>query len=208
VTVITNSSLLFLDKVKEDLLEADIVLPSLDAVSPLTFKHINRPESSLNINDIIKGLIDFKKEFRGQLWLEILFCRVINDDHTEVERMCEKIEDIKPDRIQVGTVVRPSTEDFAYPLSENQLISINEILGPKVELISNILPPNKETYFTNKEEKIVNLIDRRPCTCDDICSALGLHSNEALKYLDKLMKEDRVRYKLHHHHGYYQAVNI
>jgi len=208
VAVITNGSLLFLDQVKKELLAADIVLPSLDAMSPPVFKHINRPEPSLDINDIIKGLIDFRKEFSGKIWLEILFSRVINDDRAEVERMRKKIEDIKPDKIQLNTVVRPSTEDFAHPLSEKHLISIKEKLGTRAELIPDIVPLEKGTRFADKEEKIMNLICRRPCTCDDICKALGLHGNETIKYLDKLMKEGRIQYKLHHHQGYYHIVNI
>ena len=208
VTVITNSSLLFFDRVKEDLLAADIVLPSLDAVSPLIFKHINRPESSLDINEIIKGLIDFREEFSGKIWLEILFCRVLNDDRAEVERIREKIEDIKPDRIQLNTVVRPPNKDFSYPLNTKQLSSIKEMLGPKAELISDIVPSGRGTHFTDNEEKIMNLIARRPCTFDDIGKALELHTNETLKYLDKLQKEGKVYYKLHQYCMYCHAVNI
>jgi len=208
LAVITNSSLLFLDQVKEDLLTADIVLPSLDAVRPLIFKYVNRPEASLDINEVIKSLIDFRKVFSGQIWLEILFCRVINDDHAEVERIREKIEDIKPDKVQLNTVVCPSSEDFAYPLNGEQLTSIKEMLGAKAEVIADIVPSEKGTHFADNEEKIINLIARRPCTCDDICNALELHTNETLKYLDKLKKEGRVHYKLHHRCVYYHVVNI
>ena len=208
VAVITNSSLLFLDQVKEALLEADIVLPSLDAVSPLIFKHINRLASSLCINEIIKGLIDFRKEFPGEIWLEILFCRVLNDDRAEVERIREKIENIKPDKVQLNTVVRPPAKDFAYALNEKQLTTIREILARRSELISNTVPSEKGTHFVDKEEKILNLIARRPCTFDDICKALELHSNEALKYLAELQREGIIKYKLHNHCMYYQVVNI
>lgn len=208
VAVITNSSLLFLDQVKEALLEADIVLPSLDAVGPLVFKYINRPEASLDINEIIKGIIDFRNEFSGQIWLEILFCRVLNDDRAEVERIREKIEDIKPDKVQLNTAVRPSSEDFAYPLNGEQLTSIKEMLGAKAEVIADIVPSGKGTHFIDNEEKIINLIARRPCTFDDISKALGLHPNETLKYLDKLQKEGRIYYKLYHYCMYYQVVNI
>ena len=208
VAVITNSSLLFMDEVKEALMGADIVLPSLDAVSPLVFKYINRPDPSLDINEINNGLIDFRKEFTGQIWLEILLCRVANDDLVEVERMRAKIEDIKPDKVHLNTVVRPPSVDFAYPLSEKQLVSIKELLGKKVEIISGIVPSERGTHFTDNEEKIISLIARRPCTFDDICKALALHANETLKYLDKLVKEGRIYYKLHNHHMYYQVVNI
>jgi wyosine [tRNA(Phe)-imidazoG37] synthetase (radical SAM superfamily) len=208
VAVITNGSLLFLDQVKEALLKADIVLPSLDAVSPLNFKCVNRPEESLNVSTIINGLIDFRKIFSNQIWLEILFCRAVNDDRAEVERMRETIEAIKPDKIQLNTVVRPSTEDFAYPLNGEQLSAIKDILGAKAEIIANIVPSEKGTHFVDTEEKILNLIARRPCTCNDLCEALALHTNETLKYLDKLKKDGRVRYTLHRHSVYYRVSNL
>ena len=208
VAVITNGSLLFMDEVKEDLLKADVVLPSLDAVNPSVFRHINRPEPSLDINDIIKSLIDFRKGFHGEIWLEILLCRGLNDDRAEIEKIRAKIEDIKPDRVQLNTVLRPSSYDFAYPLSEKQLLSIKKILGINAEVVSNNTPLEKGTSFADKEAKIVNLISRRPCTCDDISNALRLHSNETLKYLAKLIKEGRVQYKQHQNRGYYKVVNV
>jgi wyosine [tRNA(Phe)-imidazoG37] synthetase (radical SAM superfamily) len=208
VAVITNGSLLFLDQVQEALVNADLVLPSIDAVSPLTFKCVNRPEDSLSVATTISGLIDFRKVFSGQIWLEILFCRVVNDDRAEVERMRETINNIKPDKIQLNTVVRPSTEDFAYPLNGEQLSAIKDILGAKAEIIANIVPSEKGTHFVDTEEKILNLIARRPCTCNDLCEALALHTNETLKYLDKLKKDGRVRYTLHRHSVYYRVSGI
>lgn len=206
VAVITNGSLMFMDPVKEGLLKADVVLPSLDAVYPSVFRHINRPEPSLHIHDIIKGLIDFRKEYHGEIWLEILFCRALNDDRSELERMRQNIDDIKPDKIQLNTVLRPPSYDFAYPLNEEQLISIKKILGINAEVVSNSTGSKTGTRFADQEEKIINLISRRPCTCDDISRALSLHSHETLKYLAKLIKEGRVQYKPHHQRGYYRHV--
>jgi len=208
VAVITNGSLLFLDQVKEALVNADLVLPSLDAVRPLTFKCVNRPEDSLTVAAIISGLIDFRKVFPGQIWLEILFCRAVNDDRAAIERMRETIEAVKPDRIQLNTAVRPSTEDFAYPLNGEQLNAIKEVLGTEAEVIANIVPAEKGTHFADNEEKILNLIARRPCTCTHLCKALALHANETLKYLDKLKKEGRVEHTLHHRSVYYRVAGL
>jgi wyosine [tRNA(Phe)-imidazoG37] synthetase (radical SAM superfamily) len=63
--VLTNGSLLSMDGVREDLSEADVVLPSLDAITPALFEYINRPHPSLGIEDIISGLIQFRKQYQG-----------------------------------------------------------------------------------------------------------------------------------------------
>ena len=69
VAVLTNGSLLSMDEVREDLSEADAVLPSLDAITPALFEYINRPHASLRIEEIISGLIQFRNQYRGQIWL-------------------------------------------------------------------------------------------------------------------------------------------
>lgn len=208
VAVITNGSLLFMDQVKNDLLKADVILPSMDAVHPSVFRHINRPDPSLHVQDIIKGMIEFRSDYRGQIWLEILFCRALNDDRSEIEGIREQIEWIKPDRVQLNTVVRPSSCDFAYPLNDEQLSSIKHRLGAQAEVITTNTRWKSGTSFADREETIVNLISRRPCTCDDISHALRLHSHETLKYLTKLIKEGRVQYKPHYQRGYYRLVNL
>ena len=116
VAVITNGSLLFMDEVKGDLGQADLLVPSLDAVSRTVYETINRPEPSLEIERVIQGLIDFREQFRGQIWLEILYCRGVNDDHSEVVKMKEVLDQINPERIQLNTVYRPPAEDFASVL--------------------------------------------------------------------------------------------
>jgi wyosine [tRNA(Phe)-imidazoG37] synthetase (radical SAM superfamily) len=208
VAVLTNSSLLCMDEVRKDLQEADVVLPSLDAVSPNIFKYINRPDPQLAIDQVMCGLIDFRKEFSGQIWLEILFCRVVNDDYREVEKMREIIEKIKPDRIQLNTVARPAPEDFAIPLTGMQLHSIKDKIGAGAEIIATTIPSQGGTHFIDNEENIINLIARRPCTMEDISIALELHPNETFKYLGKLEKEKRIIHTLHNRRAYYQAVSV
>ena len=206
VAVLTNSSLLTLEEVRMDLLEADLVLPSLDAITPSLFEYINRPHSSLKIEEILSGLIQFRKQYRGQIWLEILFCRGVNDGKDEVEKLKEAIKRIEPDRVQLNTSARPPAEDFAFPLTLVQLEEIRETLGTKAEIISEFTAPMGEEFISTQHTEILNLIKRRPCTGEDISKALGLHLGEVVKYLEKLVKEGVVHYRMHEHHCYYERA--
>jgi wyosine [tRNA(Phe)-imidazoG37] synthetase (radical SAM superfamily) len=206
VAVLTNSSLLSLEEVRNDLSEADVVLPSLDAITPALFEYINRPHASLRIEEIISGLIQFRKQYRGQIWLEILFCRGVNDGKDEVEKLKKVIEKIEPDRVQLNTPVRPPAEDFAFPLTLAQLEEIRERLGDKAEIISEFAPPTGEKFGSVKNSEILNLIKRRPCTAEDISKALGFHLSEVIKYLEKLLKEGVVHYRMYEHHCYYESA--
>ena len=206
IAVLTNSSLLPLEEVRNDLLGADLVVPSLDAITPILFEYINRPHPNLKIEEIISGLIQFRKQYRGQIWLEILFCRGVNDGKDEIKNLKEVIDKIEPDRIQLNTTVRPPAEEFAYPLTTTQLEEIRKKLGDKAEIISEFAAPAGEKFNSVKDSEILNLIKRRPCTAEDISKVLGLHLNEVVKYLEKLIKEGVVHYRMYEHRGYYESV--
>ena len=84
VAVITNSTLLSNPAVRKEVAAADVVLPSLDAASQKAFQAINRPASGLYAKDMIQGLKDFRKEFSGEIWLEVMLVRGINDQEAEL----------------------------------------------------------------------------------------------------------------------------
>ena len=206
MAVLTNSSLLSLNEVRRNLSEADVVLPSLDAITPTLFEYINRPHASLSIEGIISGLIQFRKQYRGQMWLEILFCRGVNDGKEEIEKFKGVIKKIQPDRVELNTSVRPPAEDFAFPLTLPQLGEIRERLGEKAEIISEFAAPLGEEFNSVKDTEILNLIKRRPCTTEDISKALGLRIDEVVKHLDHLTKTGAIRYRMYEHRCYYENV--
>ena len=206
LAVLTNGSLLSFEEVRKDLVESDVVLPSLDAITPFIFEHINRPHPSLKIENIVSGLVQFRKQYQGQIWLEIVFCRALNDDRREIEKLKEAIEKVEPDRVQLNTPVRPPAEEFAHPLTTNQLEEIREKLGDKAEIISEFAAPLGEELVSMKDTEILNLVRRRPCTAEDISKALGLRMDEVVKRLDHLIKRGTIRYRTYEHHGYYEGV--
>ena len=67
IAIITNGALMSYDSVREDLKNADIVLPSLDACDEKMFKKINRPYGSIKFDERVEGLRTFSKEYNGQL---------------------------------------------------------------------------------------------------------------------------------------------
>ena len=205
LAVLTNGSLFSLEEVREALVGADVVIPSLDAVNDVTFQCLNRPYPSLKIDEIISGLIQFRKQYQGQIWLEVVFCRGINDDKGEIERLKGVIERIQPDRVQLNTPVRPPAEEFAYPLTTNQLEEIRKKLGDKAEIVSEFAASLGEELNSVKDTEILNLIKRRPCTTEDISKALGFRMDEVVKHLDHLRKTGAVRYRMYDHRCYYES---
>jgi wyosine [tRNA(Phe)-imidazoG37] synthetase (radical SAM superfamily) len=205
LAVLTNGSLLYIEDVRRELIEADVVLPSLDAVSPLAFECVNRPHLSLKIDEIISGLIRFRNQYRGQIWLEIVFCRGFNDETQEITKLKEVIERIQPDRVQLNTPVRPPAEEFAYPLTLKRLEEIGNHLGKNAEVVSEFEAPMGDIFESDKDVEILNLIKRRPCTAEDISRALGLHLDEVVKDLSRLARKGVIRYRMYEHHCFYES---
>ena len=205
VAVLTNSSLLYRDDVKGDLLRADVILPSLDTVSPSLFTHLNRPHPSLDLKKIIQGLIDFRKLFTGQIWLEILFCRGVNDSEEEVMRLHEVIREINPDKIQLNTLDRPPAEDSVFPVGREELERIKRFFGEKAEIITGSLPEDAQGSIADREKRVYDLVKRRPCTFDEISLTLGIPKMALMDLIEVLKNEGKVSQRLHNNQVYYQG---
>jgi len=135
VAVITNSCLLVDPAVRQALFQADLVVPSLDAVIPEVFAKIDRPLPGIKIEDIIEGLVNFRKEYRGKIWLEVMLVKGFNDDIRHIRKLKEVIERINPDAIQLNSPVRSTAEKNICPVEEGKLRQIQELLGDKSVII-------------------------------------------------------------------------
>lgn len=186
--VLTNGTLLSDSKLRKELLQADVILPSLDAASQCTFEKINRPNSNLTIEKYIQGIIDLRTEYKGNIWLEILLLKGYNNSKEELELLRQAILKIKPDRIQLNTLDRPGTITGLIPLSKNELQKIsNNWHLPNVEIIASASNRTTVNSFNGDIEKaILETIARRPCTLNDLHTLLGIHVNEINKYLGTL----------------------
>ena len=193
--ILTNGTLLYDKKLRDELMDADVILPSLDAASRDVFRKINRPSKKLNIETYIQGLIDLRKEYKGQIWLEILFLKGYNDSKKELILLKEAILRIQPNRIQLNTLDRPGTKQNLFPLTKNELEAIVHFWKlPNIEIITS---PDKrsniESFNGDIETAIIETIARRPCTLDDIHTFLGIHTNEINKYLAGLESNHKIK---------------
>lgn len=194
VALLTNGSLLSDPQLRKEILSADIVLPSLDAVSNKVFQKIDRPHHNLNTSEHIQGLIDFRSEFKGEIWLEVMILPGYNDDKKELLLLKEALKKINPERIQINTLDRPGTVKDLRVASGKKLQEIVDLWDMKeVEIIAS--PPerkNIQSYRKDTETAIMETIARRPCTLKDLMEILGIHINEVNKYLAVLEDENKI----------------
>ncbi|MBN1546124.1 MAG: radical SAM protein [Syntrophaceae bacterium] len=195
VAVLTNGSLLWVPEVQDALMNADIVLPSLDAGDEALFQYVNRPHQDLVFDQVVEGLVDFTKCFPGEVWLEVLLLAGVTGVKAEAKKIAKLVERIGPAITHLNTVCRPPSEGFACPLSLELLSALQEIFPGKVDIIME--QGNQEIMKSDvpesREGDIIALLSRRPCTSSEVASGLGIHPAEVLKYMESLVETGKLR---------------
>ncbi len=191
IALLTNASLFWREDVREEASLAHVVLPSLDAVTHSVFREINRPHPDLEVKRIVEGLILFSKGFEGEIWLEILMVKGVNDQEEEVERLAEVVKEIAPHKIQLNTVVRPPAEPNTYPLTFQEMEEIAKRLPGKVEIVGS--PTDHSALSINDlDNSVLETVLRRPCTVKDLIKVTGASELEVKTTLKSLILQNRV----------------
>ncbi len=189
--ILTNSANLVNETTFQTLLKLDQVKLSLDAVSHDVFKKIDRPHESIHIDDVITKVVEFSKIYKGKLFIEILFVHGLNDTKEEVQKLNAVLRDINASRIDLGTIDRPP----AYPVVGISYKELHEI----AQMFDNSLPihiasrVHAEANNTSYNEiEIINTLDKRPLTQDDINL---LFDEQSKQRLQKLLNESKIMKK-------------
>jgi wyosine [tRNA(Phe)-imidazoG37] synthetase (radical SAM superfamily) len=123
IAVITNSSLMGRQDVRDELSQADFVIAKLDASSQRSFVKINQPFQAIKFDEIVKRIKEFKQHFRGKLALQIMFMKENVQYAGEIACIAK---DIRPDEIQINTPLRPCGVE---PLGREELSKIKDLFG-------------------------------------------------------------------------------
>lgn len=204
VAVLTNGSLLWRPDAREGIRQADLVAPSLDAPDEERFRQVNRPCEGISFERMVEGLVEFRRGFSGKYWLEVFLLKGVTDDEESVKRLAELARRIEPDAIQLNTVTRPPAEATATAVDEADMARFAEVFGPKAEVIAEFHRPKSEGFQAHRED-VLDMIRRRPCTLQDVAAGLGLHPNEAVKYVTQLTHEGDIRTETRGDKMYYVA---
>ena len=188
VAVLTNATLLSDPKVRADLSLADLVVPSLDAVSPEAFQKLNRPHSGVSPDQVILGIEAFTRSFKGTVNLEIFILPGVNDTPEELAQLRQAADRIAPDMIQLNSLDRPGTEEGLRPADRENLERIRTVLGPdRTEIIARLPQADRASRkAADLEAAVLETILRRPCTCMDLAAMLGADAPTVQALLDQL----------------------
>jgi wyosine [tRNA(Phe)-imidazoG37] synthetase (radical SAM superfamily) len=203
VAVLTNGALLEDAQVRRELAAADVVLPSLDAAREETFQAINRPVPGFTLNRLLAGLKAFRREYRGEIWLEILLLKGLNDTAEELEALRTALRDLAPDKVQLNTSVRPGVEDWARALTLEELEAAAAFLGPGVEVIASFQQEAAPAPAVSDAD-LVEMLSRRPMTAGDLAQALDLPLARVQERLQILCQSGHISSSIYRDQEFYR----
>jgi len=206
LAVLTNGTLFYRPEVRKDCCYADLVIPSLDAAEERTYRTINRPHPDISIEKLVSGLVEFRKQFSGQIWLEVFLLDGLNTDSKQIADIKALVERIGPDKVHLNTAVRPTAVPGIKAVPLKRLHRIAARLGPKCEVIAEFpagRPPKKRT--TNPHY-VFSMLERRPCSLAEICTALAIHPDLARRYLASLRRSGLISSYRKNKITFYEAV--
>jgi wyosine [tRNA(Phe)-imidazoG37] synthetase (radical SAM superfamily) len=184
--ILSNASTIADEKIKQILRKIDIVKLSLDCATPACFKKIDRPLKSVEIEKIIEGIKAFRKLYDKDLIIEVLVIAGVNDKPEEMEALGRVLDEIDPDRIDLGTIDRPPAYDVKA-VSTQRLKELSHYLGH--HNISIMHKERSEKTIDFSDEEIIATLARRPQSASDVAY---LFSDKAKERLQKLLEAGSV----------------
>ncbi|MBD3339466.1 MAG: radical SAM protein [Candidatus Lokiarchaeota archaeon] len=162
ICVITNGALLYEQEVREEIMDADIILPTLDAGDSNSFIRINRPHPSIKYDAMIKGFLDFRSNFGGKFWIEVMLMKNINDSREELKKIKIILDQIQPDRIDINFPIRPPAEKWVEIPNKEVFVRLDEIFGIYSEIVHFPKLKSFKIYSNNFEKELTSIIGRHP----------------------------------------------
>jgi len=204
VAVLTNGALLYLPEVRQELMLADVILPTLVSAREETWRAINRPRPEMSLAQIIAGLEALRREFRGRIWLEVMVLKGLNDSAEELEALKQVIQRLAPDKVQLNTAVRPVVDAAAQPLDLEEMEAVAAFLGEGAEVIASCARAGAAQAAVS-DARFLEMLARRPMTAPDLAQALGLPLEQVQERLQNLCDSGLMAHSLYQDQEYYRS---
>ncbi|MGK4199822.1 radical SAM protein [Fusobacterium sp. HC1336] len=170
VCVITNSLLLEDNEVVKELEKADLIMPTLNSVDNLIFKKINRPSAQIDVSQVMRGLENLSKKYKGKIYIESFIIEGLNDSNEHTEKMVAFLKNINFTKLQLNTLDRSGTENWVQPASYETMQRIKnkylELGISNVEIVKEMKELDKKIEVN--EELLKNMKEKREYSEKDL----------------------------------------
>ena len=194
IAVFTNSSLIWKKEVREALKLADYVSVKIDAINESTWKHINHPAISLNINKILDGILEFKEIFNGTFVTETMLIDGMNDNEDELIKIAHFVVKVDPEIAYLTIPTRPTTLTNIHKperVKTKNVYRIVKSIFNNTELLDEY-EGNEFSISCETEESLISIMAVHPMRKDAVEKYLK-KSNSNWETVKKLMDEQKIK---------------
>jgi wyosine [tRNA(Phe)-imidazoG37] synthetase (radical SAM superfamily) len=188
--ILSNASTIYRPEIRETLRHIDTVKLSLDCATPRCFRRIDRPDPSVDLDLIKKGMLIFSGQYHGNLIIEVLVVKGINDSPDEIKALNDFFMLLRPERIDLGTIDRPP----AYrvdPVSYERLRELSLLFDPSLRIhLTSRRDAGAITPSEYDDKSILATLGKRPLTPDDITVLFDIRSR---KRLENLLEKGKIK---------------
>jgi len=154
VGVITNSSLIWRNDVREELGKADWVSLKIDTVQEAIWRQINRSDKAIQLPLILDGILAFAKTFAGKLVTETMLVKGLNDNDDCIEEVADFLQKLQPDAAYLSIPTRPPAEKWVRGPGEAVLNRAYQFFAEKMKRVEYLIGYEGNAFaFTGDIEK-------------------------------------------------------
>lgn len=208
IAVITNGSLLYRPDVREELAVADVVMPTLVAGTSALYRRINRPHPELTFARLCEGITQFRREYTGKLWIEVMLIQGLNDGTQALTDLARVLERIRPHAVHITLPDRPPSETWVDAPDAEGLMRATAILGDIAEVVHPAADSFDLSSYDSVVEAAINIITRHPMSQAQLLRALQRWSPGQIgAALHELAAGGRARTVVRHGTHFWTAVD-
>lgn len=204
VAVITNSSVLWDENVRKDLLPADWVSVKVDSVDGKSWRSINHPSRKLDLKQILEGTKAFAREYNGRLMTETMLIKNMNDSEEILRANAAFIEQLNPETSFLGIPTRPPARSVGQPPSEEAIALAYKIYTERISHVETLLGYEGNAFSASgdAENDIMSITAVHPMRKDAVEDLLK-NDMADWEIVEKLLKEDNIQEITHGDHTFY-----
>ena len=193
IAVITNTSLIWREDVRNDLYKADWVSLKIDVVNQGIWHRINRPYGYLKLDKILEGISEFSRSFNGDLVTETMIIQNINDDTEELKKIADFIAELNPKKSYISIPTRPPAEKWSLPGTEHEINMAYQIFKER-DIDAEYLigyEGNAFAYTGNVEDDLLSITSVHPMREEGVEEFLT-KAKADWNIIKRLIKEDKL----------------
>jgi wyosine [tRNA(Phe)-imidazoG37] synthetase (radical SAM superfamily) len=164
IAVITNSSLIWREDVREGLMKADWVSLKMDSVREEVWRRINRPHGSLQLTSILDGALEFAQAFKGELATETMLVEGVNEGDDHIREVAGFLARLRPATAYLAIPTRPPAEEWVQPPSEEVINRAYQIVSERVDRVEYLIgyEGNAFAFTGDAEEDLLSITSVHP----------------------------------------------